>query len=92
MFAKYADGIGPWLPQLLDMQAMQQGKVVPASWLATAKKEGLIIHPYTFRIDALPTGMTAEQILGLLTGPLAVDGVFTDQVPPVKSFLQQSGK
>lgn len=90
--AKYADGVGPWLPQLLDMKALQQGKVVPASWLATAKKEGLIIHPYTFRIDALPTGMTAEKILGLLTGPLAVDGVFTDQVPPVKSFLQHSGK
>ncbi|WP_083272881.1 glycerophosphodiester phosphodiesterase [Alteromonas confluentis] len=90
--AKYADGIGPWLPQLLDMKALQQGKIVPSPWLATAKKEGLVIHPYTFRIDALPTGMTAEQIIGLLTGPLAVDGVFTDQIPPVKNFLLQSGK
>ncbi len=90
--AKYADGIGPWLPQLLDMKALQQGKIVPSPWLATAKKEGLVIHPYTFRIDALPTGMTAEQILGLLTEPLAVDGVFTDQIPPVKNFLLQSGK
>ena len=90
--AKYADGIGPWLPQLLDMKALQQGKIVPSPWLATAKKEGLVIHPYTFRIDALPTGMPAEQILGLLTEPLAVDGVFTDQIPPVKNFLLQSGK
>ena len=90
--AKYADGIGPWLPQLLDMKALQQGKIVPSPWLATAKKEGLVIHPYTFRIDALPTGMTAEKILGLLTEPLAVDGVFTDQIPPVKNFLLQSGK
>ena len=90
--AKYADGIGPWLPQLLDMKALQQGKIVPSPWLATAKKEGLVIHPYTFRIDALPTGMTAEQILGLLTEPLAVDGVFTDQIPPMKNFLLQSGK
>ncbi len=90
--AQYADGVGPWLPQLLDMKALQQGKVIPSPWLAVAKQEKLVVHPYTFRTDALPAGMTAQQVLGLLTGPLSVDGVFTDQVPPVKTFLQQSGK
>lgn len=90
--AQYADGVGPWLPQLLDMQALQQGKVIPSPWLAVAKQEKLVVHPYTFRMDALPAGMTAQQVLGLLSGPLGVDGVFTDQIPPVKTFLQQSGK
>ena len=90
--AKYADGVGPWLPQLLDMDALKKGKVVPEPWLAAAKQQGLIIHPYTFRLDALPAGMSAEQLLQLLTGPLGVSGVFTDQVPPVKAFLQQHVK
>ena len=90
--ADYADGLGPWLGQLLDPQAMEAGKLVPASWVEYAHSEGFIIHPYTFRQDALPPGMTAEQLLSTLKHVVNVDGVFTDHVPPVKAWLEAQGE
>lgn len=86
--AKVADGMGPWLPQLLDPTSLAAGKPSVQPWLTQAQEAGLIIHPYTFRMDALPAGMNAQQILALLTRVANVDGVFTDQVPPVKAFTQ----
>ena len=85
--ANYADGLG-----LLDPQAMEAGKLVPASWVEYAHSEGFIIHPYTFRQDALPPGMTAEQLLSTLKHVVNVDGVFTDHVPPVKAWLEAQGE
>ncbi|MDO6567126.1 glycerophosphodiester phosphodiesterase [Alteromonas sp. 1_MG-2023] len=86
--ANYADGLGPWLGQLLDEQAMTAGKVVPAAWVEFAHNEGFVIHPYTFRQDALPPGMTETQLLNTLKHVVKVDGVFTDHVPPVKAWLE----
>ncbi|QJR79901.1 glycerophosphodiester phosphodiesterase [Alteromonas pelagimontana] len=88
--ATVADGVGPWLGQLLDAQALKKAKIVVQPWLATAQKQGLLIHPYTFRVDALPAGLSEEQVLSLLIEQLKVDGVFTDQVPPIKQFLMQN--
>ncbi|GGW74298.1 glycerophosphodiester phosphodiesterase [Alteromonas halophila] len=77
----YVDGIGPWITHLVS--ASQD---IP-DWLQRAKTKGLIVHPYTFRTDALPGKMTSIQLLSLLKEQLAVDGVFTDQVPAVKAYL-----
>lgn len=85
--AAVADGIGPWLGQLVDMQALSQGKVSPLPWFVAAKESGLMIHPYTVRADALPKGMSLPQLIGLLDKALKVDAVFTDQVPAVKQAL-----
>ena len=88
--AKVADGMGPWLPQLLEPASVAAGKPVVRPWLTKAQSTGLIIHPYTFRIDALPAGMSAEQVMLLLTKLAKVDGVFTDQVPPVKKLTESN--
>ncbi|AIF98317.1 MAG: glycerophosphodiester phosphodiesterase [Alteromonas sp.] len=88
--SKYADGIGPWLGQLLNTEALKAGKVEAQPWLAFAQQNKLIIHPYTFRKDALPPGFTSEQLLTTLKDILAVDGVFTDQVPTVKTWREKS--
>ncbi|MCP4232050.1 MAG: glycerophosphodiester phosphodiesterase, partial [Aestuariibacter sp.] len=37
-------------------------------------------------------GITAEQLLQLIVGKWKFDGVFTDQVPPVKAFIEQIGQ
>lgn len=79
--AQVADGLGPWLPQLMNKQ--QTGA---ASWVKTAQQQGLILHPYTYRADALPKGMSSDALMKFLTQ--TVDGVFTDQVPPVKNYLK----
>lgn len=85
--AAIVDGVGPYLPQLVDMKAFSQGKVVARQWLLDAQQKGLTVHPYTLRKDALMPGVTYEQLLGILVSQLHVDGIFTDQVPPVKAYL-----
>jgi glycerophosphoryl diester phosphodiesterase len=72
--ATYADGIGPWLPHLYSFKNKQQ-----TSLLSDARALDLVVHPYTFRADDLPNGITSsDALLTLLTETLQVDGVFTD--------------
>ena len=72
--ASYADGIGPWFPMLVD------DKLSPSTLLRNAKKTGLTIHPYTFRLEDTPQQFESfEQWLHYFTGTLGIDGVFTDQ-------------
>lgn len=87
--AKYADGIGPWLGHLVDTQALQEGVVSPQPWLAYAQQLQLVIHPYTFRSDALLPGVSHAELLSILKDIVKADGVFTDQVPPVKTWLNE---
>lgn len=82
--AKYADGIGPWIPQLLNMKTMQ-----PTHVMGTAKTAGLVVHPYTFRKDELPPNITSKQSLDILFKVLKVDGVFTDFTDVVVDYLNQ---
>lgn len=82
--AKYADGIGPWLGHV----AIDKSNKL-SSWLAQAKALGLLIHPYTFRTDALPEETSQEQLLDLVINQWQFDGLFTDQVPPVTAFINR---
>ncbi|MDU0354522.1 glycerophosphodiester phosphodiesterase [Paraglaciecola aquimarina] len=81
--AKVAQGIGPWIPQLIDMQTMQ-----PKGLVKNAHAAGLSVHPYTFRQDDLPKGVSAQQTLDLLFKQLRVDGVFSDFPDTVVKYLQ----
>ena len=80
--AKYAQGIGPWLPQVFDLKV---GK--PTGLVQNAHNVGLQVHPYTFRQDALPEGVSSEQILSILFQQVKVDGLFTDFTDTVVNFL-----
>lgn len=71
--AKVAQGIGPWIPQLIDLKTMQ-----PTGYVKQAHIAGLQVHPYTFRKDALPDNLDPQQTLDLLFKKLKVDGLFTD--------------
>ena len=84
--ALYADGIGPWLGHLLDNKAMAQGKIEAAEWIKYAHEDNLTIHPYTYRHDALPAGMSSEQVLEVLDKVVHADGVFTDHLVPVLTW------
>ena len=87
--AQYADGIGPWLGHLLDPAALKKGEIKSASWLDNAHANQLAIHPYTYRQDALPEGMTGPQLLQILRDVIKANGVFTDHVPPVHDWRHQ---
>lgn len=89
--AKYADGIGPWKPQVMKLTAVPYGTgasftadvntVTPTSLIADAHEAGLFVHVYTFRNEqkylaaAYKGDPTAEYQRFFEAG---VDGVFSD--------------
>jgi len=76
--AEVADGIGPWLEQLFTL-APVDAEPVSTGTVRKAHAAGLVVHPYTFRADALPRGFTDfETLVGFFAAELGVDGLFTD--------------
>ncbi|MBI4861369.1 MAG: glycerophosphodiester phosphodiesterase [Candidatus Riflebacteria bacterium] len=85
--ARYADGIGLAIDQLL---SLRQGRVVMRhDIVGWAHDAGLAIHPYTFRVDALPGGVTPDALLDALFVGLRVDGLFTDFPDTVVRYLER---
>ena len=83
--AETVDGIGPWLPQLYDNDPLRDVGLV-----AEAHDHGLVVHPYTFRADALPPGFERfDDLLRFVTGELSIDGLFTDHPGRVYKFLRR---
>nr|BAL46119.1 glycerophosphodiester phosphodiesterase [Borrelia sp. tAG88] len=81
--AKYSDGIGPWIPQVII-----DGKVT--GLISLAHKHKMEVHPYTMRIDALPSYVkNANELLNLLFNKAKVDGVFTDFPDVVLGFIRK---
>jgi len=83
--AKVAQGIGPWIPQLVDLKSMQ-----PTGFVKRARIAGLKVHPYTFRKDALPDNVDTQQTMQLLFEELKVDGLFTDFPDTVIKYLSST--
>ncbi|MFQ3234865.1 MAG: glycerophosphoryl diester phosphodiesterase [Paraglaciecola sp.] len=81
--AKVAQGIGPWIPQLIDFNTVQLTELGKH-----AHQAGLLIHPYTFRQDALPEGINSQQMLDILINKIKVDGLFTDFPDTLVAYLQ----
>lgn len=76
--AGVADGVGPWLQQLYQVEPID-GCPISTGFVAAAQAAGLEVHPYTFRKDALPPGFADfEALLRFFVDDLAVDGLFTD--------------
>ena len=76
----YADGIGPWKVYIVPTTGGGGGDVKPPTDLVErAHARGLLVHTWTFRDDAYPTGYTGgpvEEYLNFFR--LGVDGVFSD--------------
>ncbi|MEX2125769.1 MAG: glycerophosphodiester phosphodiesterase [Woeseia sp.] len=76
--ARYVDGIGPWLGQLYTLADID-GHPVSTGLVSAAHAAGLVVHPYTFRVDALATGFGSfDEMIDWFAGVLNVDGFFTD--------------
>lgn len=74
--AGVVDGIGPWVESLYTIEG---SRAVPRNVVADAHAVGLAVHPYTFRLDALPPGFDSfEALVRFCARELAVDGLFTD--------------
>jgi len=86
--AETVDGIGPWLQQLYGIRG-SDGSKTDTGLVARAHEQGLVVHPYTFRTDALPQGFSDfDGLLEFTVDELAIDGLFTDFPDAAMRFLQ----
>ena len=86
--AKVADGIGPALTDVATRAA--DGTWKATSMVKDAHAAGLAVHPYTFRVDALPPGIASyDDLLRLFLVDIGVDGIFTDQTDRAVAFLRK---
>lgn len=87
--ARYAVGIGPWIPQVVRWPASGVAPVV-TPLVADAHAAGLAVHAYTFRVDQLPEhsgdAASAHRALFELAG---IDGLFTDFPDVTLSLLNR---
>jgi glycerophosphoryl diester phosphodiesterase len=84
----YADGIGPWLMQIVEIDSTE-GKVHATPLVDQAHRHGLFVHAYTLRADQLPEQLNDfEQAMSFLTSQTTLDGVFTDFPDKAIQFLK----
>ena len=90
--AQYADGIGPWKPMLV-REGSTKDKLIVTHISKEAQKEGLEVHPYTFRSDEgrIPSyADDFEDLLRIFYCKVGVDGVFTDFPDKAVSFIRNN--
>ena len=104
----YADGIGPWKPQVMALTIepfsapgtlAKVNSVKPTSLIADAHQAGLFVHSYTFRNEpkylagAFKGDPMAEYLPYFRAG---IDGVFTDftntAIAARKAYLAEAGR
>lgn len=84
---KHADAIGPHLSHLVNLEEVDGVPVVGelADW---ARDTGLLVHPYTFRVDDFPPGFANfDDLVRFFVQRIRVDGLFTDFPDRVKAIL-----
>ena len=88
--AKVADGIGPPLQAVITGQT---GTAYQVTDLVRAAAAGLVVHPYTFRADALPDyAGSLEELFRAFFDVAQVDGVFTDHTDRAVAFLRSGAR
>lgn len=85
--SNYADGIGPWIPQVVYKD--DSNKLVVTKLVKLAHMYNLIVHPYTARKDELPKNVSYDQLLEALFLKAHIDGVFTDFPDLGVNFLKK---
>lgn len=76
--AANADGIGPWIGQLIEMTDID-GRPVSTGLVSAAHDVGLLVHPFTFRAEQLAPGFDSlEEMIRWFVDELSIDGLFTD--------------
>ena len=104
----YADGIGPWKPQVMTLTVSPPkatnaladvNSVIPTTLIADAHRAGLFVHTYTFRNESkyLAGFFNGDPTTEFLTYFRAgIDGVFTDfantGVAARASYLKEMGR
>jgi glycerophosphoryl diester phosphodiesterase len=78
--ASYADGIGPSIHQIIDIKSPPSPLKI-SSLVDHAHTANLLVHPYTFRIEAdkIPNYAKGHNdLVNIFLYKIGVDGIFTD--------------
>lgn len=85
--AAVADGIGPSLDHIIAFSA--SGEATVTGLAANARRAGLVVHPYTFRVDLLPAGAGSfAHLLATCVTLAEIDGLFTDHPDQADAVLR----
>jgi glycerophosphoryl diester phosphodiesterase len=88
--ARVVDGIGPWLPQVIEGLS-ENGTAIMTPTLIAAQRAQLKVHPYTLRADQLPKWAGDMQIaLKAIFDDAGIDGIFTDFPDQVVQYLARN--
>lgn len=86
--AKYADGIGPWIPHIFPSTPDQKKRPKKTQLVEWAHQNGLKVHPYTARVDQLPPWANSmNELLDALFNDAKVDGIFSDFADTAMKFI-----
>lgn len=86
----FANGIGPWLPHLIDYNSNNSPDI--SDLVACAHQNELFVHAYTLRADQLPSDIgSIAEAMGILTQYTELDGIFTDHPDQALDFLKRPG-
>lgn len=86
--ARYADGIGPWLLQVIRIN--DDGSTDISDLVSRSHDLGLFVHAYTLRADQLPENIAGmKAALDILVRQANLDGVFTDHPDQVRDYLRR---
>ncbi|MTI11978.1 glycerophosphodiester phosphodiesterase [Sansalvadorimonas verongulae] len=79
--AEYADGIGPSKAFLIDSKKSTRDHLVLTPMISEAHKAGMVVHPFTFRVEAdriLPPAKDFDDMVSMFVNEVGVDGLFSD--------------
>ncbi len=83
--ARYADGVGPWIPHLFE-----DDHVTPSGLVNAAHQHGLLVHPYTLRRDALALpAQSFDELQRRVFVDAGVDGAFSDFPDLTRDFIDR---
>ncbi len=88
-FAAYADGIGPWVQQII-IGKNEDGTWKLSELVSNAHQLNLKVHAYTFRADQLGEFTSFEALLNVALYEANIDGVFTDFPDKVMGFVTKN--
>jgi len=90
--ANFADGIGPEKSLIID-RASTKSKLLITDLVDRAHAAGMLVHPYTFRLDPGQVPRYAdsfEEMLDLFYFKADIDGAFSDFPDRVADFLKNN--
>lgn len=88
--AQYADGVGPYLGHLvIDKGPGKEPEYT--SFIELTRQNNLLVHPYTFRSDDLPSYVdNIDELFDIFFNKIGVDGAFTDFPDKAVKFFNKN--